>query len=434
MMVTLSNGNNVNIESYTYDYEGNRVSKQLNEDGKIYYLNDTFQYLTQVALELKKQENGTYGVNKYYTRGTELIKADIYEEEDTATFVNAITPADATTKTIEEGISGATEKTVSEQAVETTKESASYTTKQYIMDGHGSVTALAETNENGTFVTDTYNYDAYGILLKKTGTTENDYLYTGEQYKESTGLYYLRARYMSPETGTFISMDSYAGSLDNPVSLHKYLYANANPVMYTDPTGYSPIQENVIVQGMKSILNSGMQSLGNLRKVMSRANMVVTMYDIHEQYNKLISGEDTVMGLAKAIAKGMITQALLNCGLTKILGEAATTVIKLIGVAGDADSFIKAVKSGDPEKIMIESLRLVVSLYSLKCQCFTGETMVSTTEGDKRIDEIEVGDYVYAYDTETQENIPAKVTYVSITETDILVHVYTSEGEELQMF
>ena len=81
---------------------------------------------------------------------------------------------------------------------------------------------------------------------------------------------------------------------------------------------------------------------------------------------------------------------------------------------------------------MIESLRLVVSLYSLKCQCFTGETLVSTTEGDKRIDEIEVGDYVYAYDTETGENVASKVTYVSITETDILVHIYTSEGEEIK--
>lgn len=58
--------------------------------------------------------------------------------------------------------------------------------------------------------------------------------------------------------------------------------------------------------------------------------------------------------------------------------------------------------------------------------------MVSTTEGENRIDEIKIGDYVYAYDTEKEENVPAKVTYVSITETDILVHVYTSEGEEIK--
>ena len=33
-------------------------------------------------------------------------------------------------------------------------------------------------------------------------------------------------------------MDSYQGSIYEPVTLHKYLYANANPVMYTDPSGY----------------------------------------------------------------------------------------------------------------------------------------------------------------------------------------------------
>ena len=249
-------------------------------------------------------------------------------------------------------------------------------------------------------VLDTYTYDAYGTLLKK--------------------------------TGTFISMDSYAGSLDNPVSLHKYLYANANPVMYTDPTGYFSLSESSVAQGIQGVLNNVLAPMFNIKKMMSWANMAVTMYDIAQQFNMLMSGEATVMGLAKAIAKGMVTQALLNCALTKVLGEAATTVIKLIGVAQDTGSFIEAVKSGDPERIMVESLRLVVSLYSLKCECFTGETLVSTTEGDKRIDAIEVGDYVFAYDTEKQENVPAKVTYVSITETDILVHVYTSEGEEIK--
>ena len=43
---------------------------------------------------------------------------------------------------------------------------------------------------------------------------------------------------MNPTTGTFISMDTYQGSIFEPVSLHKYLYANANPVMYNDPSGY----------------------------------------------------------------------------------------------------------------------------------------------------------------------------------------------------
>ena len=74
----------------------------------------------------------------------------------------------------------------------------------YIYDGHGNTRLL--TNAAGT-VTDRYAYDACGNLLRKEGETENDFLYTGEQYNANTGLYYLRARYMDPLTGTFISMD-----------------------------------------------------------------------------------------------------------------------------------------------------------------------------------------------------------------------------------
>ena len=50
-------------------------------------------------------------------------------------------------------------------------------------------------------------------------------------------------------------MDSYQGSIYDPVSLHKYLYANANPVMYTDSSGYSA--NDVIALEGRSILTVG---------------------------------------------------------------------------------------------------------------------------------------------------------------------------------
>ena len=113
----------------------------------------------------------------------------------------------------------------------------------YMYDGHGSVRGLIDAEGK---LTDTYNYDAFGVMLERTGETENSYLYCGEQQDDTTGLYYLRARYMNPATGTFTSMDTYGGSVFDPTSLHKYLYANANPVSYTDPSGYVSLGEVVV--------------------------------------------------------------------------------------------------------------------------------------------------------------------------------------------
>ena len=45
------------------------------------------------------------------------------------------------------------------------------------------------------------------------------------------------ARYFDPKLGRFLTQDSYLGQIDDPPSLHRYLYANANPTFFTDPTG-----------------------------------------------------------------------------------------------------------------------------------------------------------------------------------------------------
>jgi RHS repeat-associated protein len=104
----------------------------------------------------------------------------------------------------------------------------------YQYDGLGSTRAL--TDDFGD-ATDTYDFEAFGTLLNSTGTTENNYLFAGEQYDPNARFYYLRARWMNPETGRFLTVDPFVGRIQDPVTLHKYLYASANPVMFVDPSG-----------------------------------------------------------------------------------------------------------------------------------------------------------------------------------------------------
>ncbi len=113
------------------------------------------------------------------------------------------------------------------------------TLNYYIYDGHGSTREL--TNASGS-VTDRYDYDAFGILVFRSGPTANVFLYCGEQLDGDLGLYYNRARYLNPDSGRFWSMDSYEGSSSDPVSLHKYLYAHADPVNGLDPSGNSLVE------------------------------------------------------------------------------------------------------------------------------------------------------------------------------------------------
>ena len=149
----------------------------------------------------------------------------------------------------------------------------------YLYDGHGSVVGLA--NESGV-VTDTYAYDAFGNLIFSTGSTENYYRYCGEQFDETTGLYYLRARYMDTSTGRFISQDSYAGSIDDPVSLHKYLYCSSNPVMNIDPSGYLTVEDLEVGTAGEAILDVSyqMSNQSAMRIGMKILAVAVTVFNI----------------------------------------------------------------------------------------------------------------------------------------------------------
>ena len=91
------------------------------------------------------------------------------------------------------------------------------------------------------FVTDgqgeirnSYQYDAFGIPLETTEQLNNRIRYTGQQYDDVTGQYYLRARYYNPVAGRFMQEDVYQGD-----GLNLYAYCGNNPVVYDDPSGYA---------------------------------------------------------------------------------------------------------------------------------------------------------------------------------------------------
>ncbi|XAK00195.1 RHS repeat-associated core domain-containing protein [Vandammella animalimorsus] len=109
------------------------------------------------------------------------------------------------------------------------------TTKQIYADAQGTTRLIAD---GATGTSQSYSFDAFGNWLEGDSLDNAPtHLYTGERYDADTGLIYLRARDYDPSTGRFISMDEHPGDQRIPLTLNKYLYANADPVNHVDPSG-----------------------------------------------------------------------------------------------------------------------------------------------------------------------------------------------------
>jgi len=225
---------NDQLSGETYDQNGNTTFT-----GGKSFTYDSENHLTKMT------ENGTvvtlvydaFGnrVSKTVTTASETITTQYLVEDD-------VNPT-GYPQVVEEVIGGVAARTYTyglQRINEDQPISGTWTTSFYGYDGGGSVRQL--TNSAGV-VTDTYDYDAFGNLIHQTGSTPNNYLYRGEQYDSDLALYYLRARYYNPATGRFMSRDPEDGVPTDPATLHKYDYADGDPVDGTDPSGRNAVME-----------------------------------------------------------------------------------------------------------------------------------------------------------------------------------------------
>ena len=116
----------------------------------------------------------------------------------------------------------------------------------YHKDIQGSTTSLVK--EDGS-ADATYRYTDFGeTTINGDNKAENEVCYTGGIYDQSTGLYYLNARYYNPEDGRFVTEDTYRGENDKPDTQHLYVYCANNPINHVDPSGHYAVALYTLVK------------------------------------------------------------------------------------------------------------------------------------------------------------------------------------------
>ena len=221
------------VRQYDYDMNGNQTDVKNTKTGENQtYVYDAENRLSQVSVT-KDGKTAVIQQNIYNGEGQRIQKVDgdemtnYYYQDGIAAYT---TDADGNQNS--QNLIG------TEGNVLATERFKGDDTQYYLYnkDIQGSTTSLVK--EDGS-ADATYQYTDFGeTIIHGDDQAKNEVCYTGGIYDQSTGLYYLNARYYDPEDGRFMTEDSYRGEIMNPETGHLYVYCTNNPVNYVDPSGH----------------------------------------------------------------------------------------------------------------------------------------------------------------------------------------------------
>jgi RHS repeat-associated protein len=196
-------------------------------------------------------------------------------------------------------------------------------TSYFIYDGEGNVRTLTDPNGN---VTDTFDYDSFGNLINRTGNTPNARLYHGQEYDPDLGIYYLRSRYLNASAGRFFTMDTDEGDTEDPLSLHKYVYAQNNPVNKFDPSGHFAV-DVAIGENFFNTFASG-ATFGNINYSRNFVFQQSTPFPPLQGDHFALAHEAIFKAVVLTATKPSCDQALKEYGTPSLFVNAATILNK----------------------------------------------------------------------------------------------------------
>ena len=231
-----ANGNQTDVkntktgenQTYVYDAENRLSQVSVTKDGKTAVIQ---QNIYNGEGQRIQKVDGDEMTNYYYQDGVAAYTTDAYGNQNSQNLIGT------------EGNVLATERFKGDD------------TQYYLYnkDIQGSTTSLVK--EDGS-VDATYQYTDFGeTTIHGDDQADNEVCYTGGIYDQTTGLYYLNARYYDPEDGRFLTEDTYRGDTAKPETGHLYVYCANNPVNYVDPSGHIAVKvANAIAGAAISVL------------------------------------------------------------------------------------------------------------------------------------------------------------------------------------
>ena len=301
-------------------------------------------------------------------------------------------------------------------------------------------------------------------------------------------LYDFQAREMSPGLGSFTSNDTVLGSATNPRQLNRYVYAAANPTSMVDPDGHRMMvdggaeaaantrtEEQVLDDAANGVTVKS-EGWSTPVGVAPKAMFVPTYagpcaFDKSCQDTRQEQSDNAIAHLGLG-ACGMVPVVGIGCnladaGLSASEGDwlgAGLSLLSIIPVAGmltnglkllragtkvaraaseavkvakEADTALNLVAHGGSEALDLvgaaeraaSKIEMVAEDGARACGLSsTGDAPVATPTGSQRMDSLEVGDTVIAWDEATQRVVQRAITAVLPHPDDEIATLILSTG------